>query len=215
MKKRPDIINILASSLDGKIASKAFETDSERRDSGFVSTEDKKVMQELLSTCDAVFMGANSLRSSKGALRVPNLKEQPFWVIFSRQAFPEKKHPFWKQSGIKKFTFCIDGRFKSLRKIEFKTHQNIKGRLDDYLLYLKTQGVKKIALLGGSQLNNIFWSLNYVDELRLTLSPRILASYHALSILKLNKNLNKRLKIKKYRVKKDFVYLEYLVSDSL
>lgn len=212
MKKRPYIVNVLATSLDGKIASKPFETDTERRESGFVLEEDKKVLMDILSGCDAVFMGANSLRSTKGALRVPNSKQQPFWVIFSRYAFPCKNHAFWKQQGIRKFTFRIDKRIKLLKTREFKSHQSLKCGLDEYLLYLKTQGVRKIALLGGAELNSIFWSSNYVDELRLTISPRIIGSNQAIDILYLNEDLKKILKLEKIKTKKNHLFLKYLVS---
>ena len=211
MKKRPYIVNVLASSLDGKIASKPFETDTERRESGFVLEEDKKVLMDILSGCDAVFMGANSLRSTKGALRVPNSKQQPFWVIFSRYAFPCRKNAFWKQQGIRKFTFCIDERIKFLKTREFKSHQSLKCGLDEYLLYLKTQGVRKIALLGGAKLNSLFWSSNYVDELRLTISPRIIGSKRAINMIDLNKNLNQDLKLIEAKTIKDYFYLKYSV----
>ena len=66
------IINVMAASLDGKIAAHSKESDGARRSYGFTNKDDQEFVRQQLLTADAVITGANSLRASGSAWEVKN-----------------------------------------------------------------------------------------------------------------------------------------------
>lgn len=191
------IINILLSSIDGKIASHSQESTAQRRQLKWTNDDDFQHMRKLTAQCDGVLIGARTLNSEIGAFRVADLrkdKTEPHWFIMTKSGAVNHAHPFWQQQKIPKSIFHFDG-MESLVKF-----------FDD----LRKKKIKKLALLGGGELNGFFWENDLVSELYLTISPLMIGTQNAPSLLKTNQPLHKQLKLVEIRNKKNFLFLHYI-----
>jgi riboflavin biosynthesis pyrimidine reductase len=207
--KLPLITNILALSLDGKIATKPHESDGERRQLGFVNEDDFTHLKHLVSKQDAVIIGSRSLQVTKGAFSVKAFSsKEPLWIIASQKKEPLKGHPFLTQDHIPKLHLKITSTpFKVLPSQSLVA--TLQGPLVESLAYLKAHyGVKKIALLGGSEINTLFWEQNLVHYLECTLSPYLVGNPKAPSLLTHLSSL-RRLTLLKVKRKQDFLWLRY------
>src|SRR4051794_30117842 len=91
------IINVMATALDGVIASHPGETESERRALGFINEHDHQHVEALLAGADAVILGSASLKPTGQAWEVRNHQGVlPIWVVLTRSGLPADL-PFWKQ----------------------------------------------------------------------------------------------------------------------
>ena len=93
------IINVMAASLDGYINSQAAQGDKERAQLGFTSPEDQKFVESLMRQCDAIIVGAESIRAAGQLWSLPESEKQPTWIVVSRQGL-DKNHIFWQQDKI-------------------------------------------------------------------------------------------------------------------
>lgn len=191
------IINVLLASVDGKLASHRHESSAERREAQFTNRDDFQHMQKITAQCDAIFIGARSIETEIGAFRVAHLRKdhtEPHWFVMTKNKTINMKHSFWSQNDIPKSVFHFTG----------------DKSLTDFLASLKKQNIKKIALLGGGELNGYFWEHNLVSELHLTLSPQIIGCHHAPQLVQTNDVLRAQLKLKHVRKKGDFLFLHYI-----
>src|SRR3954469_10047608 len=93
-----EIVNVMAVGLDGRIAARAGEPDTERESSGFTHADDKAHLLELVRGADAIIVGANSLIASGGAFEEVNAKGVvPTWVVLTTAGLPPES-PFWRQA---------------------------------------------------------------------------------------------------------------------
>lgn len=215
------ILNIMLSSLDGKIGFHSSESTSERNNAQFTCSEDFERMRKLVSQCDVVFHGARSIESEQGAFRVADMRasqDEPEWIIFTRSGNLSFQSSFWKQEGISKSLFFVSS-FQSdeppILQIEEKEFpfgkiRCLLGNISGLIEYLKRKGFQKAALLGGGKLNSAFYEQDLVDELYLTLSPFLVGSENAPLLLDCHKLIKKKLKLKKIEKVHDFVFLDYL-----
>jgi riboflavin biosynthesis pyrimidine reductase len=162
---KPHIINIMSASLDGKIALHENESSSERLINGLTSSVDQEHLKQLIATCDVVLLGLKSFQSERGVPRVAHLRSQgdePHWIFLTRQSpvpeveFRQKDIPLsiWKNS------------------------------LEDLWQWLQdTYPGGRVALLGGGQLNAVFWQRGWVDELHITLCPLVVGQAQAPSLV--------------------------------
>ena len=215
----PKIINIMAASIDGKIAFHAKESSAERRNSGFINDADFKRMQKLVASCDVVFLGARSIETEQGAFLVSHLRpnnDEPEWIIFTRSGELPFSSGFWRQKKIKKSLFFVSSFDLSeppqltKQQTEFGLTQYL-GNISGLLRALSTNGVKKIALLGGGILNGAFWEQKLINELYLSLSPLLIGCQDAPCILSTPHVINQKLKLQSVSKEDDFLFLDYLV----
>ncbi|KAB8029200.1 dihydrofolate reductase family protein [Fluviispira multicolorata] len=217
------IINIMASSIDGKIASHKIESTEERNQLGLVCKEDFSRMRNLVASCDAIFLGARTLESEKGAFRVADLTEnkiEPEWIVFTRSGEISFSHDFWQQKNIPKSIFFVssfDINETPLLKVEEKEFPFTKvncylGNISGLINHLKTKKIKRVALLGGGELNAAFWEKNLVDELYLTISPLLIGNKHAPSLISSSSSLKKKLRCVKISQAGDFIFIDYKVK---
>lgn len=193
------IINILLSSVDGKIATHDCESTENRRNLKFTNEVDFKILQKLTAKCDAVFIGAKSLECEKGAFRVAHLradKKEPHWFVFTRSGTVNLEHDFWKQENIPKTLY------------QYTNVQDLK----EFLNSLPKKNIKKIALLGGGKLNGIFWNEQLVDELYLTLSPFVVGQTNVPNLIDSNISIQKQLKLLKVQKIENFLFLHYKIK---
>lgn len=190
------IINILLSSLDGKIATHTEESTAERRLLKWTNNDDFNHMQKLTATCDAVLIGARTLQNEIGAFRVSHLRKdasEPHWFVMTKSGKINLEHQFWKQENIPKSVFYFNGL----------------ASVFDFFDLLHQKKMKKVALLGGGELNGFFWEHDLVSELYLTISPFIIGAQNAPSLVKTTHPLHKKLKLLNVTQKKNFLFLHY------
>jgi riboflavin biosynthesis pyrimidine reductase len=174
------IINVMASSLDGKIAAFPFETDAARIENGFLIPEDEQLLRDELSQADAVITGANSLRVTGTVSAIKNRKGKcPIWVIYS--GHPETLHQsFWQQDQVTKILVAQEYNNQdwlakySGENVRFLNYGSLPpaGFVTDHL---KQLGCSRVLLFGGGFINLMFYQERLVDELKLTLCPFVFA----------------------------------------
>lgn len=187
--RRPTIVNIMASSLDGRSALHRAESTRARLASGLSSEADGVWLKRQIASCDAVFIGARSLAAERGALRVKGVipssmpagatdsarLNEPAWMVFTAGTGLSPAHGFWLQEGIQKSLVTCTGPGSGLHttSVELAGAQVpfLVGDLACLLEHFYEQGLRRVALLGGGTLNGLFWSAGVVDRLVLTLSP--------------------------------------------
>lgn len=131
----------------------------------WVSTEDQEHFARLLNSSDAVIFGRSTYDRMRGEI---THREGFLRLVLTSK--PEKYA-----------TDVVAG------KLEF-----IKATPDSVLDYLEKLGKKNILIAGGEQIMTDFLDADVVDELFITIEPRIFAS--GISIVK-DKNLNTKLQL--------------------
>ncbi len=179
------IINVMAASLDGKIAGHHLESDRERRDYGFTNKSDQDFVRHQLTTADAVVTGANSLRASQAAWQVLNRKGRfATWVVLTRAGLDSDLR-FWTQVEVDKWIVTPDPNL--VIPTGSKNRLIVTPQLDNPAIsiakHLKDAGFERVLLFGGGHVNRMFYEAGLVDELCLTLCPLMLGTPGASTLL--------------------------------
>lgn len=179
------IVNVMAASLDGKIAEHALESDGARRQYGFTNKSDQEFVRLQLTTADAVITGANSLRASQAAWQVPNHDGKfATWIVLTNSGLDENLR-FWSQDEVEKIIVTKNSKLvlppsKNSRLILVPEARNIAEFL---VAELKRVGLQKVLLFGGGHVNRLFYEAGLVDDLLLTLCPLMLGAPEAANLL--------------------------------
>jgi riboflavin biosynthesis pyrimidine reductase len=212
---RPHIINIMLSSLNGKIAQDGTQSTRDRHLFGFTCDDDFQQMISLVSECDAVFIGASSMSVEAGAFRTAHLrlkKDEPEWIVFTQSGQINFQNPFWHQEGIPKsvfFSTSFSPQEKPiLKEVPGDLHTDYVGNIGGLLENLYKKGMRKIALLGGGRLNAAFYKAGLVDELYLTLAPQFVCSELCIDLIYSVERHNMPFCINKIELKNNFIYLQ-------
>jgi riboflavin-specific deaminase-like protein len=208
----PFVLVNMAMTADGKIAT------ANRRVSSFTSARDYEHLLELRATADAVLAGARTVDSASINLgpgpakyRRQRLKdglaEYNLRVIVSRsgsvnpcaKVFSHRFSPI-----IILTTSCANpGRLKQLRAVADVV--KICGRKEinfrAAFRWLRRQwGVKRLLCEGGGELNDAVFRAGLVDELHLTVSPKIFGGRRAPTIAE-GRGFNRLAQAKQFRLK--------------
>jgi riboflavin biosynthesis pyrimidine reductase len=176
------IINVMAASLDGEIASSVQEGHEARQASGLSSPEDYRRVAEDLRQADGVIVGAESVRAGGGIWEQLNYRGvQPPWVVITRRGFVAES-PFWQQRHVPR-ALVSD---VSIPAVYDPTVTCLieADPVHAALTYLRQQGAKRVLLFGGGYINTLFYAAKQVDELKLCLSPLLIGSGAALLLQK-------------------------------
>ena len=170
---------ILAISIDGKIA---FPNQEEKH---LGSRKDKGVLEEGIAWSDATLVGGRTIRIHKKACLIYNKKlinsrlsagkkAQPISIIVSNKKDFSKEWEYFRQP-IERWLLTSKQAFeaKSLESL-FQSQIQLQAKWLDTLDELKKKGIYKIALLGGSELSGEFLKNDLIDELQLTIVPKII-----------------------------------------
>jgi 2,5-diamino-6-(ribosylamino)-4(3H)-pyrimidinone 5'-phosphate reductase len=187
--KKPHVSINMAMSADGKISTRRRETFS------LGSNEDRFLMDVLRARCDAVVIGAQTLSLDGWAVRVRDTS-----VRQKRIAKGKPPHPLnvVVSSGLdlpvraQFFTFADTDKLvvttkkappAKIKKFERVSEVVVVPRMrvkpSDVLAILARRGIKKVLVEGGGTLNYSFFRDNLVDELYVTVTPRILGGSDA------------------------------------
>ena len=191
---RPFVLVNMAMSADGKIAT------ANRAVSTFSSPRDHNHLYELRATADAVMSGArtvdlNNYTLGPGAERFRKLRlrrglaEYSLRVIVSGSGSVNPRAEIFQHrfSPIIVLTCkrASAGALKKLRIVADGVKVTSGGEVDFpvALSWLRTEwNVRRLLCEGGGELNDALFRAGMVDELHLTICPRIIAGRHAPTI---------------------------------
>jgi riboflavin-specific deaminase-like protein len=176
------IFSNLATSIDGKIAT------NNRAHVPFGTPADRKMMRVLRKRCDAIVQGAGTLRAFKKPLLVAETGKQPInIVVSSKLEGVSPAWPFFTDSRTRKIVFvgpeCKDSQIKKFEKLAVVCRLRKPSRKSSVAIQiinmLEKLGVKRLLVEGGGGLMWDFVKMNLLDEIYLTLTPRIVGGHQA------------------------------------
>jgi len=170
------IFSNLAISLDGKIALQ------DRSHFPLGTDVDRKQMQVLRKRCDAIVMGASTIRSFKKPclVRDAKWKTQPANVLISSKlAKLSPQWPFFTDKRIRRILFVKSTPPAQRLKVFAHTSEIILLKKNvptaiQIIRELKKRGFKNILVEGGGEVMWNFVSQNLIQEYHITVTPKIL-----------------------------------------
>ena len=171
----PRIAIIIASSLDGRIA---FPSG---RESHLGSKKDRRILNENLSIVDATIFGLGTLKAHQSTYLVKNYckngeikisKNQPISIVASNSKKFKTDWNYFKQP-IKRWLISSNKK-DTIENIDFEKEISDKNSWSKTLLSIKKAGINRLALLGGAKLINSFIKEDLIDEIKITIVPRII-----------------------------------------
>lgn len=181
------VFSNLAISIDGKIAT--------RRRGHFPlgSAEDRRQMRRLRARCDAVVMGAGTLRAYQrfcGIASAPPARQPANVVISTALDGISTDWEFFRDPGVRRI-FLLTGKLPATRLRRFERFGEIvtlggakrAGEPVPIALQviraLESRGLRRLLLEGGGELMWDFVSLDLIDEYHVTLTPRLVGGKDA------------------------------------
>lgn len=211
------IVNVMAVSLDGLIASNHHETDNMRREKGFVNDADKEFVRTQLGFADAVICGRHSMAASKRIWEVLNVKgTYPEWYIFSNKGL-DTNLEFWKQEKITRFIVSkmeqkIDEKFKNVLNLNY-FEKDPAQYIFDFLSARKH--IENVVLFGGGYINQMFYQRKLVDELKVTICPFILGSKDPAKFVEPSLDSEVELELTSSHIIQNHVFLSYIIKKKI
>ena len=173
--KKPNIILVIASSLDGRLS---FPINKSTHIGSF---EDKKILNNAMSNVDATIFGSGTLKVHQSTFLTKKfinktkfiLKDsQPISIIAGNPNNFKKEWIYFNQP-IKRWLINSKPQNNS-KDLNFDKEFFYKDSWLQTLSDLKKEGIKKIALLGGAKLIHSFMMENLIDEIKITIVPKII-----------------------------------------
>jgi 2,5-diamino-6-(ribosylamino)-4(3H)-pyrimidinone 5'-phosphate reductase len=156
---------------------------------GIGSPADKRLMRELRAEADVVLHGAGTVRADPLSARVPAdmvaqrissaLTPQPLGAIVTRSGNLPKEHPYYDSPTIIYIT--SDHSVPVSRPTVEVCHvQDVQEAISD----LGRRGATHILCEGGPTLNAALFDAGLVDEVFLTIAPKLIGGHDPLTIVK-------------------------------
>ena len=178
--KKPEIILVIASSLDGRIA---FPQGGE---SHLGSRFDRELLNRSLTKVDATLFGSGTLKAHQSTFLIKkkdffrNRKEisvnQPISIIAGNSKNFSKSWRYFNQP-IRRWLISSDSNIKD-SKVNFDKTIIYKNSWLHTLNILKKDGIKRIALLGGAKLIESFFKEDLIDESKITICPKVIGGQY-------------------------------------
>jgi 2,5-diamino-6-(ribosylamino)-4(3H)-pyrimidinone 5'-phosphate reductase len=179
---RPYLALNMVATVDGRAAVNGSAV-------GIGSPADKHLMRELRAEADVVLHGAGTVRADPLSARVPaemvqkrtglGLTPQPLGVIITRSGNLPRHHPYYESRTIIYVTsdrnVTIDSATTEVCHVA-----SVEAAVAD----LHRRGVRRILCEGGPTLNTALLQAEMVDEIFLTIAPKILGGEDPLTIVK-------------------------------
>ena len=221
---RPRVTINVAMSADGKISTHSREKFS------LGSPEDRRIMDVLRARADAVIVGARTVRNDGWAIRVrdPEIRRKrvargrrphPLNVVLSTRLDLSPNSQFFEHPRTEKL-IITSRQAKASRIRRFDKYGDVwvtpsnRIRPGAVLRELQRRGHKKILLEGGGELNFSFFKERLVDEIYITVTPRIIGGQSAPTPVDGSgflKNDQVRLQLVSSRRRGEEVFLRYRV----
>jgi 5-amino-6-(5-phosphoribosylamino)uracil reductase len=176
----PGLRLVLAVSLDGRLAP------PEGGAAQLGGRGDRRVLEEALAWADGCLIGAETLRrhGTTCLIHAPQLLaqraaagrgDQPVAVVVSRSAAIPAELPFWRQP-LQRWLLAPAGAPEALT---FDRRLSLDGGWPSALEALADRGLERLVVLGGAALAGSLLTAGWIDELQLTLCPRLLGGPHS------------------------------------
>ncbi len=174
---------VLAISIDGRLA---FPHGGKAELGG---EGDRKVLEEALAWSDGTLCGGGTLRAHRNTCLIHNpslisqrrlegRSTQPIALVVSRKKNFYPEWPFFHQP-IERWLICPKKKSEQLDHLSgFTRLIRIEKTWEKTLSNLSEMGLSRLALLGGGELISSLLNQDQVDELQLTLTPRLLGGNH-------------------------------------
>jgi 5-amino-6-(5-phosphoribosylamino)uracil reductase len=179
---RPELRLVLAVSLDGRLAP------AEGGAAQLGGCGDRKVLEEALAWADGCLVGAETLRRHRSTclIHAPLLLErrrregrapQPVAIVVSRSGHFPPELPFFHQP-VERWLLqqALPGSV-ALPPAGFHRQLPLRG-WSEALACLASLGQRRLAVLGGARLAASLLAEDLLEELQLTLCPRLLGGGH-------------------------------------
>lgn len=185
---RPFTKVVLAMSADGKIA------DANRSPARFGSAADKLHLETQIASCDAVLLGAKTLRAYGTTLRVTSSNllhqrqeegkpPQPIQIVCSASGDIDPSMRFFQQPIPRWLLTTTAGATQWYQQDVFEQVlvENSTTGIEwaKMLARLKSFGIRHLAVLGGGELVASLLAAGCLDELCLTICPLLLGGHNA------------------------------------
>ncbi len=205
-RSRPYVIMNAAMTLDGKIATAA-------KDSKISSRKDLERVHKLRSKVDAILVGINTILIDDPMLTVRHVNgKNPVRVIVDSGARIRLDSRIMRScdrvltiiASSEKASKARLEKIRALGAIPIVLGKN-KVDLRKLLSFLKDSGMKKVLVEGGGEINWSVLANNLVDEIMVTISPRIVGGRDAVTLVEGGgfAKIRNGLKLKLYRVTKN------------
>ena len=174
------VILIIASSIDGRIAL------PNGGNAHLGSIEDKKLLNEALAEVDATIFGSGTLKAHKSTFLVKQFTKGNSYVLASNQPVSivageiknfSKQWLYFKQP-IERWLISSDS-ISDNNNCNFDKEFLFKDSWRKTLEVIHKEGIKKIALLGGAKLIDSFAKENLIDEIKITIVPKIIGGKYS------------------------------------
>lgn len=200
----------MAASIDGRIGNQSIEGDMARQEGGLSSDADQSHLRQEISQADAIIVGASSIRANGECLHHPGRQGlPPTWYIFTTSPMPES-YQFWQQHDIKRV--LLSPKKIPIHDPEVELRM-IKGDPAQFAYQqAKADGCQRTLLFGGGVINRWFYNEKLVDELVLTLAPKIVGQEGTPFLVEPQLHDGVTLRLLTSQVIENFVFLRYAVQ---
>ena len=175
---RPFVLVKAAISLDGCI------DDAAPNRKIFSNAADANAVAEIRAGVDAILVGAETIRRDNPKLLVENSPKAPLKVTLTDSGNLSLDTNFFRAGLAQKIVYVSESKLESLGK-KFSTAAEVaaagKDRVELKLLLedLHKRGVRRLLVEGGSKVIAEFLQQGLADELRLAISPELIADKNA------------------------------------
>lgn len=180
--ERPYLAVNMVSSVDGRATLHGSAV-------GIGSASDKRLLRELRAESDAVLHGAATVRADPLSARVPRdlveqrvargLRPQPLGAIVTRSGNLPAEHPYYDSATV--IYVLSDNQVEISRTSVEICHL---PSLDAVLKDLAQRGVGRVICEGGPTLNAALLESRLIDEIYLTIAPKLIGGQDPLTIVK-------------------------------
>jgi riboflavin biosynthesis pyrimidine reductase len=180
--ERPFLAINMVATVDGRAAVNGSAV-------GIGSSTDHRLMMELRAEADVVLHGAGTVRADPLSARVPRdlvqsrvargLPPQPLGAIVTRTGNLPAVHPYYESATI--VYVCSDRPLA----LELPTVEicRIHG-VEDVMADLAGRGMRRVLCEGGPTLNSALFSAQLIDEVYLTLAPKLAVGEDPLTVVR-------------------------------
>jgi 2,5-diamino-6-(ribosylamino)-4(3H)-pyrimidinone 5'-phosphate reductase len=182
VRERPYLAINMVASVDGRAAVNGSAI-------GIGSPADKGLMRLLRAEADVVLHGAGTVRADPLSARVPpelipqrlasGLSEQPLGAIVTRSGNLPAQHPYYDSATV---IYVIGSATVNVTAsmVQVSRVADVTAVVED----LGRRGARRILSEGGPTLNAALFEAGLIDEIFLTIAPKLLGGAEPLTIVK-------------------------------
>lgn len=208
--ERPYVAINMVTSVDGRTTLNGSAV-------GIGSALDKRLLYELRAEADVVLHGAGTVRTDPLSARVPadlvawrrsaGLTDQPLGAIVTRSGALPADHPYYASATV--IYLVGDGQVNV-------TSPNVEivqvGSLDQAIADLSSRGARRVLCEGGPTLNASLLMDGLLDDIFLTIAPKLLGGNSPLTLVKSGNFGTLGLQLRSFEEHEGELFLKYAVS---